>query len=103
MKRERRKFTAEERLSIIQEAQKEGNTTTCRKYSLSPSLLLRWIKKYLDKGTQGLKDSYHRIDPVVRELEEENEQLKKLVGRMALELEVKTALLKKTPIQPRKR
>lgn len=56
------------------------------------SLLLRWIKKYLDKRTQGLKDSYRTIDPVVRELEEENEQLKKLVGRMAPELEVKTAL-----------
>jgi transposase-like protein len=32
MKTTRRKFTPEERLSIIQESQREGQTVTCRKY-----------------------------------------------------------------------
>ena len=36
------------------------------------------------------------MDPEVRELEKENERLKKIVARQALELEVKNELLKKT-------
>jgi len=41
MKNTRRKFTPEDRLSILQEAQREGHSVTCRKYNLSPSLLTR--------------------------------------------------------------
>jgi len=38
---------------------------------------------------------YARIDPEKRALEEENERLKKIIARQALELEVKSELLKK--------
>jgi transposase-like protein len=75
---------------------------TCRKYNLSPTLLSKWKQRYLAKGTEGLKPAYKRVDPEVRALEEENERLKRIIARQALELEVKTELLKKTPIQPRK-
>jgi putative transposase len=54
------------------------------------------------KGVNGLKDSYKRIDPEVRRLEEENERLKRIIAKQALELEVKGELLKKTPIQSKK-
>ena len=76
MKRERRTFSPEDRLSILQEASREGQTQTCRKYNLSPSLFFRWKKKYLTKGMDGLKPAYKRVDPVLRDLEEENERLK---------------------------
>ncbi|WP_460640439.1 hypothetical protein [Larkinella harenae] len=62
----------------------------------------KWRQKYLTKGKEGLKDSYPRVDPQLRALEEENERLKRIVARQALELEVKSELLKKTPIGPRK-
>lgn len=42
---------------------------------LSPSLLRRWKLKYLNKGKDGLKDSYPKVDPQMRVLEEENERL----------------------------
>lgn len=103
MTKERRKFSPEDRLSILQEGQREGQATTCRKYNLSPALFQRWKKKYLEKGVAGLKDGYYRVDPEVRKLEEENARLRKIIANQALELEVKTELLKKTPIQPRKR
>lgn len=99
----KRTFSPEERLSILQEGQREGQTATCRKYNLAPSLFLRWKKKYLENGVNGLKSSYHRVDPEKRALEEENERLKKIIARQALELEVKSELLKKTPIQFKKR
>ena len=88
MKKERRAFTPEDRLAIIQEGEREGSTATCRKYNVAPSLYARWKKKYLSKGMEGLKPAYHRIDPEVRALEEENERLKRIIARQALEIDV---------------
>jgi len=96
--RTRRKFTPEERLSILQEAEREGRPETIRKYNVAPSLFDRWRKKYLSNGMEGLKNRYKQIDPRVRELEQENERLKRIIAKQALELEVKSELLKKTPI-----
>lgn len=103
MSKSRRKFSPEDRLSILQEGEREGLMATCRKYSLSPSLFNRWKSKYLQQGVQGLKPSYRRVDPQVRELEIENARLRKIIAMQALELEVKGELLKKTPIQPRRK
>lgn len=103
MPRTKRSFTPEERLSLLQEAEREGYMQTCRKYNLSPALLAKWKQRYLNKGADGLKPAYKRIDPAVRALEEENERLKRIIAKQALELEVKTEMLKKTPIQFKKK
>ena len=97
MTKTRRVFSPEDRLSILQEAGREGFTQTCRKYNLSPSLLRGWRNKYLSKGVDGLSRP-RAADPRIKELELENERLKKVITRQALEIEVKEELLKKTPI-----
>jgi transposase-like protein len=94
----RRKFTPEERLSILQEGEREGQASTIRKYHIAPSLYARWKHKYLHDGIYGLKDKHKRVDPALRELELENERLKRIIAKQALEIEVKSELLKKTPI-----
>ncbi len=101
--RTKRSFSPEERLSILQESQREGQTATCRKYNIAPSLFIRWKKKYLEKGIDGLKPSYKRVDPVLLALEEENERLKKIVAKQALQIEVQGELFKKTPIQTKRK
>jgi putative transposase len=53
--KKRRNFSPEERLSILQEGEREGQIAICRKYHLAPSLYARWKKKYLEKGIDGLK------------------------------------------------
>lgn len=93
--KKRRTFTAEERLNILQEARREGRMETIRKYNLSPSLFNRWRAMYEKGGIDGLKNQHKRVDPVLRELEEENERLKRIIANQALELEFKTELLKK--------
>jgi transposase-like protein len=98
MSRKLRKFTPEERLSILQECEREGQAVTCRKYNLSPSLVQGWKKKYLTKGVDGLKSRRNQIDPETKALQEENERLKRIVARQALEIEFKTELLKHAPI-----
>ncbi|HET8686799.1 MAG TPA: transposase [Methanosarcina sp.] len=103
MTKTKRLFTPEERLSIIQEGQREGRAATVRKYDIAPSLYDKWRQKYLSQGIDGLKNKYKRIDPAVRELQEENERLKRIIAKQALEIEVKTELLKKTPIGPRRK
>lgn len=96
MAKQRRHFTPEEKYSILQEAEREGHTETCRKYNLASSVMAYWKKKYLSRGKDGLKASYHKIDPEVRKLEEENERLKRIIAKQAIELEFKTELLKKS-------
>lgn len=99
MNKTRRKFSPEDRLAVLQEVRQNGLTVTCRRLNISPSLVNRWQRKYEANGTEGLKPSYKRVDPLVRELEEENARLKRIIARQALEIEVKGELLKKTPIQ----
>lgn len=98
MKRERRVFSPEDRLAIIQEGQREGTTVTCRKYNLASSLYAKWKNKYLSKGVEELKPAYRRVDPQLRNLEEENERLKRIVAGQALEIEFKSEHLKKSPV-----
>jgi len=96
MSKTRRQFSPEEKYSILQEAEREGYSETCRKYQLATSVMAYWRKKYLSKGREGLQASYKRVDPKVRELEEENLRLKKIIAKQALEMEVKDELLKKS-------
>jgi putative transposase len=96
MKKQRRQFSPEEKYSILQEAEREGYAETCRKYNLAHSVLGYWKKKYLSKGKDGLLSSYKKIDPAIRSLEEENERLKRIIAKQALEIEFKTELIKKS-------
>ncbi len=98
MTKTKRHFTPEEKHSILQEAEREGHTEICRKYNLASSVLSYWKKKYLAKGKDGLKADYKRIDPQLRELEEENERLKRIIAKQALEIEFKTELIKKSQV-----
>ena len=99
MTKTKRRFNAEERLSILQEAERNGFMETIRKYNLSPNSLSRWKKQYLATGsTADLKRGRKQLDPELVQLREENEKLKRIVARQAIELEVKTELLKKTPL-----
>lgn len=88
-------------MSIIREAEREGQLETIRQYNHSPSLLDRWRNKYLNGGVDELKNAHKRIDPHLRVLEEENERLKRIIAKQSLEIEVKDELLKERPIHPK--
>lgn len=95
MTKTRRKFSPEEKHSILREAEQQGHLETCRKYNLSSSVLTYWKNNFLTKGKDGLKGNYRRSDPEMKALIEENERLKKIVAKQLLELEFKTELIKK--------
>ena len=98
MSKSRRQFSVEQKLAILNEADHNGVTQTLRKHNLSHSVFLRWKNQFNSGGTGSLKPQYHKVDPELRALQEENARLKKIIGNQALELEFKTELLKKTNV-----
>jgi putative transposase len=56
----------------------------------------RWRKAYSGGGTEGLKPQYKTVDPELRSLKQENERLKKIIAKQALEIDFKDELLKKS-------
>jgi putative transposase len=90
-----RKLTLEEKVKIVQEAEQSGFTETALKHNISARQLYRWRDKLQKGGSKAL--SYGaKIDPELRAMKEENLQLKKLVAKLALAVEIKEELLKKT-------
>jgi putative transposase len=94
----RRKFSVDEKLAILKEAETEGVTQTIRKHGLYAKMIYRWREQLETRGKEGLKP-YQRIDPEVRRLQLENLTLKKLVAEKELALAVKDELLKKTSLK----
>ena len=96
-----KKLTLEEKVKIVQEAEQLGFTETALKYNISSRQLYRWRDKLQKGGSKAL--SYGaKIDPELKALKEENNQLKKLVAKLALTVEIKEELLKKTFLRTRK-
>lgn len=102
MSKSRRKFTVDQKLQIIQEADQNGVIQTLRKHNLSHSVFIRWKNSFNSGGANLLKPQYHKIDPELKALQEENARLKKIIGNQALELEFKTELLKKSDAHDRR-
>ena len=100
---QRRTFSIEEKLALLREVEEIGVTETCRRHDLSHSVINRWRKRFEAEGVDGLQGGITRVDPQVRKLEDENRRLKKIIGDLQLELEIKSELLKKTPMGTRKR
>ena len=98
MSKTRRQFSVEQKLAILNEADQQGVTQTLRKHNLSHSVLLRWKNQFNSGGSGSLKPQHRKVDPELKALQEENARLKKIIGNQALELEVKTELLKKTNV-----
>jgi putative transposase len=100
--KKKRVFTVEEKMQILREVEQNGMLVTCRKYVMAQSLYYHWKNKFDYGGIDGLQKQYKRIDPDIRELEKENDRLKKIIARQALEIEIKSELLKKTAQQKRR-
>lgn len=101
MSKSKRKFQLDEKLQILREGENHGVDATCRKHQIARSLFYNWKNKFDRQGLDGLTPKYHRTDPQVKALEKENERLRKIISKQALELEVKEELLKKTKLHYR--
>ena len=95
-RRTRRKFTAEEKTRIVLEGLRgeESITDLCRKEGIHPTMYYKWSKSFLESGKRQLSGDTLReaSSNEVKELRDENDELKMLVA----ELSLRTRVLKKT-------
>jgi len=75
-----KRYTEEQILRILREIESGKSVAeTCRKYNVSESAVYRWRQKY-----RGMDRSELRR---LKELEQENAQLKKIVAQQALDID----------------
>lgn len=99
-----KKFTKKEKLSIIEEASRNGVKTTLAKYDLYPGTFYYWKKKLIVYGESGLDHQVLKdASKTISSLEKENEQLKLLLAEKELESKLKDELLKKKYPELRKK
>ena len=97
-----KQLTLEEKVKIVYEAEQGGFTETALKYNISARQIYRWRDKLVTGGSKAL--SYgSKIDPELKSLKEENLQLKKLVAKLSLSVEIKEELLKKISLRTGKK
>ena len=90
-----KKWSLQEKLEILASCEELGTVETCRKYSLSTGTLYNWKKKHESQGEAGLKVTYDIRSKELKESQEENRILRKLLSNKEIELEVQRELLKK--------
>jgi transposase len=92
----RRKFTAEEKIRIVLEGLRgeESIADLCRKGGINPTMYYKWSKAFLEAGKRQLNGDTIReaSSNEVKEIRDENDELKMLVA----ELSLRTRVLKKT-------
>ncbi len=93
----RRKWTKEEKLAIIQEAEQEGVELTLRKHGIYSSTYYNWCKKLRLEGADslGAQERRKKDGHYIRQLEDEVSLLKTLLAEREMELALKDELLKK--------
>lgn len=92
----RRKFSEAEKLEILQKAGTLGITAVLHEYHLSYSVFSRW-KKQLARSNNNTLDlaANNRMKQELKQLQDENIRLKRIIADQALELERKEEDLRK--------
>jgi len=95
-----KKYEPEFKQKIIKEALETGNCSIVgRKHNISSSIVARWVREYKrNNEPAGInKNQLINYEPTnIKNLEKENESLKKLLGEKDLEIAILRDLLKKT-------
>jgi putative transposase len=96
MPAQRRKFTDEQKLEILKQADQLGVTAVMRNHNLSYSVLSRW-KSRLVKNDNSRQEIMlqNRARSELKQYVDENVRLKRIIAEQALELERKDEELRK--------
>jgi putative transposase len=93
------KKTPKEKEKLVHESKVSGILETARLHDIHYQTLKNWVDSYAISGLAGLERNKTKVDPELKRLALENEQLKLLVAEKELELRIKNDLLKKTSYQ----
>ena len=91
-RRTRRLFSSEEKIKIVLEGLRGEETVAalCRKYGIHENNYYNWSKEFLEAGRKRLSGDTERnaSAPEVKELKEENAELKDLVAELSIQVRV---------------
>ena len=91
----KRKFTEEQKLEILRQANEMGVIAVIRNHNLSYSVFARWREKFMEKNKKGLTLK-NKTKSKLKQFMEDNTRLKKIIADQALELERKNEALRKS-------
>lgn len=81
----KRKFTTQDKLSIVKEAASKGVKETLAKYDVYPATYYAWKKKFEEMGEEGFQHGMtSKKLRQLKALEKENQQLKEVVAEKEL-------------------
>jgi putative transposase len=91
-----KKFTSEQKLAILKEAEEIGVVKTLEKYGIFTATFYRWKEDYAKDGEAGLHSGLTAPQVKrIRELEKENMELKAMLAESALTQRMKDKLSQK--------
>jgi len=86
-RKRRKRFTPQQKLSILREWEASGNgVEVAERHGIHPMTLYRWRKRLESGAAEFLKGARPRVDPRMRELEQENQKLRDTVTLLSQEL-----------------
>ena len=92
----RKRWTADEKLEVLNHYQKEGVSRTSRQFGVSSTMIYKWQRSFESEGTEGLSNAKQK-DKELRlyQLERENRELKAIVAEKEMQLRIQEAVIKK--------
>lgn len=80
------KWKPEDKIRIVMESINTSISISelCRKYGVVPNTFYQWKERFLESGKLGLSGGLTKNGDASRELENENERLKKLIGELTI-------------------
>jgi transposase len=87
----RRRYTAEEKVRLVEETMRPGMTASAvaRLHGVSPSLLFAWGRRIAEGGVEAVRADEDVVPASrLRELEAKVRELERLLGRKTMEAEI---------------
>lgn len=96
MRKQLKKWTAEEKERVLEDAKRLGVVAACRKHEIYASTYYKWLDKYAANGIKGLADKRSgNTDGLLKKKDKEIRLLKEIVAEKELVVRMQAELLKK--------
>src|SRR5580698_11332854 len=87
----RRRYTAEQKMSVVQEAMQPGMTISyvARRHGIAPSLIFGWRRRMSEGGKEAIRADDEVVSKAqIRDLEQQVRELQRVLGKKTLENEI---------------
>jgi putative transposase len=96
MSKHRKKWSIEEKKTVLLYAKEHGIPLASREYGISSTSIYKWQTEFGEDPTKSSKDEDKELYRELKRLQRENSELKALVANKELAIQIKDALLKKS-------